>query len=71
MKPPAAALRTPSIERESYEDVALIPRVLTDARDRRKRSTLAAAETASPAAATIPTVDADTVADPTDQLTIF
>ena len=32
---PAAALRTPAIERESYEDVALIPTVLTDARARR------------------------------------
>ena len=32
---PAAALRTPSIERESYEDVALIPTVLTEARARR------------------------------------
>ncbi len=68
---PAAALRTPSIERESYEDAALIPRVLTDARERRRQSTLAAAETAVSVAATIPAVDADTVADPTDQLTIF
>jgi uracil-DNA glycosylase family 4 len=32
---PAAALRTPAIERESYADVALIPTVLTDARARR------------------------------------
>ena len=32
---PAAALRTPGIERESYEDVALIPAVLTEARARR------------------------------------
>ncbi len=32
---PAAALRTPAIERESYEDVALIPAVLTAARERR------------------------------------
>ena len=32
---PAAALRTPAIERESYEDVALIPTVLTEARARR------------------------------------
>ena len=35
---PAAALRTPAIERESYEDVALIPTVLTDARARRAES---------------------------------
>jgi len=32
---PAAALRTPAIERESYEDMALVPAVLTDARARR------------------------------------
>jgi DNA polymerase len=32
---PAAALRTPAIERESYEDVALIPGALTEARARR------------------------------------
>lgn len=32
---PAAALRTPAIERESYEDVARIPGVLVDARARR------------------------------------
>ena len=32
---PAAALRTPAIERESYEDAAAIPAVLVAARDRR------------------------------------
>ena len=32
---PAAALRTPSVERESYEDVAHIPGVLVAARERR------------------------------------
>lgn len=32
---PAAALRTPAIERESYEDVARIPGILVDARARR------------------------------------
>jgi hypothetical protein len=68
---PAAALRTPSIERESYEDAALIPRVLTDARERRRQSTIAAAEKTVTVAATIPAVDPDPVADPTDQLTIF
>jgi uracil-DNA glycosylase family 4 len=40
---PAAALRTPSIERESYEDVALIPTVLTQARARRAEGRRAAA----------------------------
>ena len=33
---PAAALRTPAIERESYEDVARIPAVLIEARERRR-----------------------------------
>jgi uracil-DNA glycosylase len=46
---PAAALRTPAIERESYEDVALIPTVLTEARARRAERRRAAA--AAPAAA--------------------
>jgi uracil-DNA glycosylase len=42
---PAAALRTPGIERESYEDVALIPTVLTDARARRAEARRAARAT--------------------------
>jgi len=71
---PAAALRTPSIERESYEDAALIPRVLTDARERRKHDQRSADEGAAASAsvaATMPTVEADAVADTTDQLTFF
>jgi DNA polymerase len=47
---PAAALRTPAIERESYEDVARIPGVLTEAR--RRRSERRRARLASPAAGT-------------------
>jgi uracil-DNA glycosylase family 4 len=39
---PAAGLRSPAIERESYEDVALIPGVLTDARTRRAERARAA-----------------------------
>ena len=31
---PAAALRTPALERESYEDIALVPDVLIRARER-------------------------------------
>lgn len=50
---PAAALRTPSIERESYSDMAGVPAALIDARLRRER---AAAEAAS--AATIESVTA-------------
>jgi len=44
---PAAALRTPSIERESYDDVAQIPAVLTEARARRAQQ-LRAARAAAP-----------------------
>jgi DNA polymerase len=74
---PAAALRTESIERESYEDVALIPGVLTDARERRRQdrqaSQIAAPVTApavDPAEALVPAaVEAD--GDSTDQLTFF
>lgn len=57
---PAAALRTPAIERESYEDVALIPAVLTDARARRVERLRAAR-----AATTAPTTTASTTAAPT------
>ena len=34
---PAAALRTPAIERESYDDIARVPGVLVEARARRTR----------------------------------
>ena len=64
---PAAALRTPSIERESYEDVARIPSVLTDARARRAERLRAArgALDASPAPAGAPTAAAATAATAT------
>jgi len=60
---PAAALRTPAIERESYADVALIPTVLTGARARRAEARRAArtgqpAPIAPPPGA--PTLDAGT-----------
>jgi uracil-DNA glycosylase family 4 len=51
---PAAALRTPAVERESYDDVALIPTVLTDARARRAQRFRAASAAAAPATATAP-----------------
>jgi DNA polymerase len=51
---PAAALRTPAIERESYEDVALIPGILTEARARRTEHRRAASAAAAPPAATPP-----------------
>ena len=46
---PAAALRTPAIERESYTDIASVPAALIDARAR--RATSLAASTADPAPA--------------------
>ena len=41
---PAAALRTPAIERESYDDIGRAPRALLDARARRTPSTTRPAE---------------------------
>jgi len=79
---PAAALRTPSIERESYEDVARIPAVLTDARTRRRANrravrpgTSADADGAAVAVAAsqvagAPSGTAESDSD-TDQLTFF
>jgi len=77
---PAAALRTPAIERESYEDVALIPTVLTEARARRAervrvaRTRAAAGAGGQPAAASatnpasttavVGTIAADPAAEP-------
>jgi len=76
---PAAALRTPSIERESYEDVARIPTVLIESRDRRNGNRLARREASlAAAAATAATSPIGPVAarpdahgDPDDQLTFF
>jgi DNA polymerase len=74
---PAAALRTASIERESYEDVARIPGVLTDARERRRQDRQASAIAAPVAATAIDPVEAPVPAavepdgDSTDQLTFF
>ena len=53
---PAAALRSTDVERQSYDDIALLPRVLRDARSRRE-PLLAAAEPAMPSAALPPQPD--------------
>jgi DNA polymerase len=74
---PAAALRSPAVERESYEDIALIPTVLVDARERRREARLARRAAALAAAATtaatspLGPVIVDPEPDPTDQLTFF
>jgi hypothetical protein len=83
---PAAALRTPAIERESYADIAAVPSALIDARRRRDDPTaqptpapttnsngLAAPE---PVAAPQPTDPPDaplasSADDPAPQLTLF
>lgn len=76
---PAAALRTPSIERESYEDVARIPAVLTTARERRRAQQRAEREAAVAAGpidaapssyAAAGAAEAEAAQD-ADQLTIF
>lgn len=68
---PAYALRNAAVERESLDDMGLVPQVLVAARERRriKRQTAA---TAQPATADEPTPvpPADQAAD-TDQLSLF
>jgi len=53
---PAAALRTPAIERESYDDIGRAPRALLDARERRAPSPARPAEA-------VETVEAVAVSD--------
>jgi DNA polymerase len=61
---PAAALRTPAIERESYADIAAVPAALLDARRRREPATTAEAAVAA-MVATIGNADR-AVPEPTD-----
>ena len=52
---PAAALRSSDVERQSYDDIAVLPRVLADARSRRAQAPAAALpQPALPAAALPP-----------------
>jgi uracil-DNA glycosylase family 4 len=74
---PAAALRTPSIERESYVDVAAVPAALIEAR-RRRATAASATETAAGAALTeavAPLLEfaplPESAGDPAPQLTLF
>lgn len=70
---PAAALRTPAIEQESYADIAGVPAALIDARRRRE----AAADAASAALteAVAPLLESaplpESAGDPAPQLTLF
>ena len=57
---PAAALRTPEVERESYEDVARIPAALLELRERAPRRTAAPPPpTAQPPSSRPPRSDRD------------
>jgi uracil-DNA glycosylase family 4 len=70
---PAAALRTPSIERESYADIAAVPATLIEARRRREAAVTDAADpptapsqAEADAATTEPESAADLAADTTE-----
>ncbi|HEY7130629.1 MAG TPA: uracil-DNA glycosylase [Candidatus Limnocylindrales bacterium] len=70
---PAAALRTPAIERDSYDDIGHAPRALLDARARRAQAMSATAgpETAPDAAAFLATAVDASAEPPASELTIF
>ena len=80
---PAAALRTPAIERDSYADIAMVPAALIDARARREEPAGAAlaaepdplvshVQTEPAVGAAAGTAPAPDLADgPTPQLTLF
>jgi uracil-DNA glycosylase len=79
---PAAALRTPAIERESYADIAAVPAALVDSRRRRETSISPTAPAPAPPAAAEPAPaaapDAELASSPTlptddatPQLTLF
>lgn len=72
---PAAALRSSDVERQSYDDIAGLPRVLRDARARRgqARNPARAAATAGPAATADPSPQLEpTTVDPgADAPTLF
>ena len=65
---PAYALRNPAVERESFDDVAMIPNVLITARERRRAARATASAAAAPPAPipTEPPAPADA-----DQLSLF
>ena len=74
---PAAALRTPSIERESYADMTGVPGALIDARRRREAAAAsaeppeAAAAEVRPAEAPKPSPAPSSSDDAIPQLTLF
>ena len=76
---PAAALRTPAIERDSYADIAMVPVVLIEARRRREASARPVGEPAPEPTPPEPPASQDdataaiveTADDPAPQLTLF
>jgi uracil-DNA glycosylase len=67
---PAYALRNPAVERESFDDMALLPGVLEASRERRRANRRA--ERAAALAATLPTESPDPRPAPgADQLSLF
>jgi uracil-DNA glycosylase family 4 len=72
---PAAALRTPAIERESYDDIGALPRVLLDTRARRaaSRAPVPADEPVAVMAAPATGIASDDLEEalPASDLTIF
>jgi DNA polymerase len=75
---PAAALRTPAIERESYDDIGGAPRALLDARGRRAGGISSVDPAAGQPASSAPAMGeepdfaaAAVIADPAPELTIF
>jgi DNA polymerase len=77
---PAAALRTPALERESYADIARVPAVLERAREHRAQAEApiettrvgaAVAPTPSPAAPTAGAPAPEPASDDASQLTLF
>jgi DNA polymerase len=68
---PAAALRTPAIERESYADIAAVPAALIDARRRREPAPEPSTEPETPGtpdpATNAATLDPDGAAGPASQ----
>jgi uracil-DNA glycosylase len=65
---PAAALRTPSLERESFEDVARVPALLLRSRERREAARQEAVPQASPAARVVTAAPAAPTADEAREL---
>jgi uracil-DNA glycosylase len=74
---PAAALRTPALERESYADMALVPGVLLRAREHRETAPAATPTASAPAAPpatpdnAVMTSIPDSASDDASQLTLF